>query len=1059
MPASGTSAGKLLLAFATVTATLPAFSQGVSPATPRGPLQLAGSVAPLKSPTQVYIVELSEDAAANYKGDTPGFAATKPQPGEKLDASAGAVESYSRYLMNKQDQVLTRVNGLAGKIYSYRYALNGFAARLSAEQVARLARDPDVARIWPDTEQRVQASDSSIFLGLDDPSGGLTADLKLRGEDVVIGVIDSGVAPNHPSLGDTEERIPRLCTTHWADASWLGVFLCHSVQRNPPRVLMYDPPSGFNGVCQTGEGFGAEDCNNKIVGARYYVDGFLAEHELDPGEFVSPRDADGHGTHISTVAAGNSVTASLFGTRLGRTSGIAPRARLAIYKACWLQPGDTRATCSTSDLARAIDDAVADGVDIINYSIGSLETDLTAPDDMALLHALDAGVFSSVAAGNDGPALGTIGSPSSDPWVMTVAASTQKGTQFQQAVRVTAPDDLAGLLAMKEASFTPPLKGHEPIESALALVDDGSDVLADGSPGSRRDACEALANPEAIADRIALIQRGGCLFQVKLSRVEQAGALAAVVYNNSGPPIEMRGDPGSVGIPAVMVGTADGERLVDALVAGTEVRVELTGGVLLQSEQDGDLMAEFSSRGPALSEPNFLKPDVTAPGVNILGGTTPDTANGIRGELFDYQSGTSLSAPEISGIAALLKEAQPQWSPAELKSALMTSAYTKVLEQDGQSPATPLDMGAGRVAPNLAVSPGLAYETTYFDYAAYLCGLEKSPFAASDCAALQAAGFSSDPVQLNLPSIAVAELISGDVVTRRVTNVGPAATYNVELEPPLGVDIRADPTTLSLAKGESGQFSLTFARNGAPLDTWRFGRVSWSDGEHQVGAPIAVRPAALRAPEQLSLAGTAGQARLPVAFGYSGQYLARPHGLRAPLVLPGTVDDDPSNTFTFRFDAGVSAHLINVPPDQLYARFSLFDELTDGNDDLDLYVFYCPNNVCSQVGQSGSFTSAEEVDLLLPPAGLYAVLVHGFQTDQQTGGPGANYSLLAWSFGIDDDVGNLQLTAPTSVTEGDRVELGVQWNGLAAGTRYLGAVSHETPLGLYALTLINVSSP
>ena len=178
---------------------------------------------------------------------------------------------------------------------------------------------------------------------MQDPVGGLRADLELRGENVVVGVIDSGVAPNHPSLRDTEDRTPRACRSEWSRTSLLGLWLCTSYRRNPPTARVYDPPIGFTGACQAGPGFEPSHCNNKIVGARFYLDGFLAQHELDPGEFRSPKDADGHGTHIATIIAGNSVDATLLGTRVGRISGIAPRARIAVYKACWLKPGDVRA--------------------------------------------------------------------------------------------------------------------------------------------------------------------------------------------------------------------------------------------------------------------------------------------------------------------------------------------------------------------------------------------------------------------------------------------------------------------------------------------------------------------------------------------------------------------------------------------------------------------------------------------------------------------------------------------------------------------------------------------
>ena len=1028
------------------------------------PLQLAAPVRPAKGGTAIYIVKLKDAGAASYKGGTTGFAATKPSSGERLDRNSGAVEAYAKQLELTHDRILAEIGAQNSKVYSFRYALNGFAAKLTAAQVSELARNRAVEGIWPDRQFHLATNNSSIFLGLEDQQGGLRADLKLRGEGIVVGIIDSGIAPNHPSLSAVEKRIPRVCQGGWATTTWLGLWLCGSYRRNPPTVSVYDPPVGFHGTCQAGEGFEPSDCNNKVVGARYYLDGFLFENELDPHEFRSPKDADGHGTHIATIVAGNQVDAYLFGTRVARVSGIAPRAQIAVYKACWLKPGDTRATCTTSDLTRAIDDAVADGVDIINYSIGSLETDLTSPDDLALLNALDAGVLTVVAAGNDGPNLDTIGTPSSAPWVLTVAASTQTGELYDTAIEITAPTDLAGKIAAREASFTPQLTTN-PLEETLVAADDGETQLPNGSTGSTRDACQPLANTADVTGHIVLIQRGGCEFQIKLTNAESAGAVAAVVYNNAGSPIVMNGDVGSVGIPAVMIGTADGQRLVDRLVAGDEVSLKLAKGIYLPFHEDGNVMADFSSRGPPLSDQNFLKPDVTAPGVDILAGQTPDVANGVPGETYQYLSGTSQAAPEVSGVAALLKEAHPDWTPGRLKSALMTSAYQGVIRSDGNA-ADPLDMGAGHIDPNRAVDPGLVYDSDYRDHAAYLCGFVRPPIPSDECATLAGAGYSDDPREMNLPSIAISDLITGDAVKRRVTNIGPPATYTAEVNAPPNIDIFVDSPTLVLGTGQTGEFSVRFADLGADLDLWTFGQLTWSDGTHKVVSPIALQPVALRAPAELYLKGRSGNATLPIAFGYTGDYAATVHGLRPPFVddqtgeVPrGYVDDDPSRTFTFRFDNGVTAHGINVAPDQLYLRVALFDEFTDGNDDLDLYLFYCPNDLCTQVGQSGGFTSNEEIDLTLPEPGLYLALVHGFQTDQVSGGPGANYSLFTWSFGIDDVVGNLSVAAPGSATEGDHVDAALQWSDLDPATRYLGAISHDTPYGLYSFTIVNVQSP
>jgi hypothetical protein len=723
---------------------------------------------------------------------------------------------------------------------------------------------------------------------------------------------------------------------------------------------------------------------------------------------------------------------------------------------------------------RAIDDAVADGVDLINYSVGSLETDLDAPDDLALLDALDAGVLTVVAAGNDGPELDTIGSPSSAPWVLTTAASTQDGEFFDDGIEITEPPDLAGAIVMREASFTPPLTRDDPIEEQLVTADDGVGTRNGTAAGSIRDACETLVNSSAMEGRIALIERGGCEFQIKIANAEDAGAIAVVVYDNSGPPTVMNGDSGSVSIPAVMIGNEDGQALVDRLAAdategGAEtddeiVTVRLARGIFASVPGSPNIVADFSSRGPSLSDANFVKPDVTAPGVDILAGQAPDVANGLRGETFQYMSGTSQSAPEVAGVAALLKEAHPTWSPAALKSALMTTTYVEVERTDG-APADAFDMGAGHIDPNRAFDPGLVYESSYTDYAAYLCGLPEPPFAAADCAAHAAAGRTTSAVDLNLPSIGVAELISGDVVRRRVTNVGPPATFTAELIEPPDLDVVVEPPTLVLGTGQTAEFSVRFVDQGAERGFWSFGELAWASSTHRVESPLAVMPVTVRTPPEVFLTGRQGSTAVPIGFGYSGAYGALVHGLRLPTldadgqVPRGFVDDDATNNFTFREGNGVTLHMLDVPANQLLLRVALFDEHTDGQDDLDLFLFHCSNNQCSELARSDGVTSDEQIDVPLPQAGSYALLVHGFETDQVAGGPGANYSLFTWSIGLNDTVGNMNVAGPAAAVNGERVDLTLQWSGLEPGSRYLGAISHTTPDGLYDATVINVVTP
>jgi hypothetical protein len=222
---------------------------------------------------------------------------------------------------------------------------------------------------------------------------------------------------------------------------------------------------------------------------------------------------------------------------------------------------------------------------------------------------------------------------------------------------------------------------------------------------------------------------------------------------------------------------------------------------------------------------------------------------------------------------------------------------------------------------------------------------------------------------------------------------------------------------------------------------------------------MAIRPISVTAPEEVTAFGADGSLSFPVEFGYTGAYNAGVHGLRLPLALNGFVDNDPTKTFSFRTNNGVTAHLIDVPVEQAYLRFALFDTLTDGDDDLDMYVYYCPDNInCTKIGDSGEATSQEEFNVLLPAAGRYAVLIHGFETDQLSGGPGANYTLLGWSFGLFDDQGNMTTNGPAFVTAGTTENVVVNWAGLLSDTIYLGGVSHNTPQGLSAITVIRIGN-
>jgi subtilisin family serine protease len=1014
---------------------------------------------------KVYIVQMREPSAVEHhvamvgsRAAGTGVALRSIAP---FNRDSAEIQTYTQRLVAAQDRALARAGPGTEKIYNYRYSLNGFAARMTEVQAEKIRHLPEVLHVWEDELRPLTTNYSAEFLGLFDNERGLRGPRKLDGEDIVIGVIDSGVALNHPSLQDSRQSGPSICASSWADVSFLGVWLCRE-HKSSPRTLLYEAPENWNGTCEEGDGWTVDDCNNKLIGARYFVDGALASGPIDDGEFFSPRDVDGHGTHTATTAAGNRTNASAFGTFLGRAEGIAPRARVAVYKACWLRPGTTRAICSTSDLALAIDTAVADGVDIISYSVGNTRRDVTAPDDLALMAATKAGVLAVVSAGNEGPALGTIGSPAGAPWVITSAASSRDGQHALEAMEVLTPAAVAGRYAVKEANFTPALSVEGPIEAELVLADDDDDTLDDGNPGTSMDACEPLVNDDEISGNIAFIERGGCEFVTKIRNAEDAGAVAVVVFNIAGDPIVMTrlSLQTPVNIPAIMLGQADGDLILGELEAGETVEAVLNKSLFLTVDDTGNKLGTFSSRGPA-AVGDILKPDVTAPGINILAGLTPDAANTNSGESFGFLTGTSMAVPHVAGVAALLKQAYPEWTPAALKSALMTTAYQDVTLQGSDQPANPFDFGAGHIEPNDAFEPGLVYETTEDEYDAVACGIDSPVVDAARCAELEAAGLSFSGADMNQPSIAMSGIIGERTVARRVTNVTDASsTYVAEIENPPGMAVSVSPNSLSLGPGQTASFDVTVRYLDGPLDLWRFGSLTWRGDERDVRSPIAVKPASLLAPGEATGFGGSGSASFPVTFGYNGAYTARVHGLRLPLVLNDNfVGQDPDKLFEPVEDPanGVTAHVYDVPADQAYLRFQTFDELTDGDDDLDLYLYYCPNDTnCRKIAESGGPTSAEQINVLFPGAGAYVVFVHGFDTDDVTGGPGAIYDIAAWQFGIDDDAGNLSVRAPTFVTAGSTVDIGIDWSGLMPETVYLGGISHTTPEGLVGITVISI---
>ena len=968
------------------------------------------SAAPQRT-NKLYIVRMVDQPVVSYAGGLPGLAATKPARGQKIDPNNGNVTGYAGYLDAQHNRALGAVGGR--KVYDYRYGLNGFAAELSEAQAGQLAGVAGVLSVIKDELQTGDTSSTPQFLGLSDP-GGLwdqVGGVGRAGEDIIIGVVDSGVWPESLSFSD------RTGTN--GNASKDGKLSYHQIP-------------GWHGKCTPGEAFPASKCNQKLIGAQRFNAAWGGDAGMKadlPWEFASPRDYNGHGTHTSSTAGGNhGVPLSGPFAVFGSISGMAPRARIAAYKALWSTQDGSTASGFTSDLVAAIDQAVADGVDVINYSISGTTTNFLEPVQVAFLFAADAGVFVAASAGNSGPTTGTVAHPG--PWLTTVAAGTHNRNGVGSAV--------LGTTTFTGASLATPV-GPAPLIDSTAAGLPGANATALALCFTAADnGGTPVLDPAKVAGKIVVCDRGTNARVAKSQAVGDAGGIGMILVNPT---------PNSINADFHFVPTvhlADTDRALVKAYAATAGATARINQATIVFDTPAPLTAAFSSRGPLTAGGgDLLKPDVIAPGQDIVAAVAPPGNGGFN---FNLYSGTSMSSPHVAGLAALLRNLHPDWTPMMIKSALMTTG-TDVIDggvpAPNTNPALIFRQGGGHVKPNSAADPGLVYDHGFNDWLAFLCGATTGVNAAT-CNALSGAGYSLDPSDLNVASISIGALAGAQTIKRTVTNVGSStSTYTATLQGLTGITRTITPSSLTLAPGQSGAFTINFTRTTATLNAFSGGQLYWSDGTHTVRSPITIRPVALAAPVQVSSAG--GPISYNVTFGYTGAFSATGRGLIPATQTNGTVADDPGDSFS-PTGPGVVAIPVTIPAGTTYARFSLFDANVTPGSDIDLYVY----RGTTLVGASGGGTSAEEVNLLNPPADNYTVYVHGF------GVPGtANFTLFSWLLGS-ASAGNMNVAAPASAVLGASGTINLTFSGLTAGTKYLGSVAYSGVAGLPNPTIVRV---
>lgn len=1000
---------------------------------------------------KTYIVQLKDEPVVTYRGTISGLAATAPTAGAAFRYGTPEVTAYASYLEGAANTV-TATLGDAPILARYNTVFNGFAAQLTEEQALSLSTNGQVAGIWEDEARQLDTVSTSKFLGLSTP-GGLWSKVvggsAVKGENLVVGIIDGGIWPENPAFFDR------------VDSNGVP-------SNNPADTQVYGPaPATFTGSCVAGEGFDpAKHCNNKLIGAKAFRTGFDSTGNVmsTQWDFNSVRDPLGtvagrgsHGDHTASTAAGNDgATAIIGGVQVGTATGVAPRARVAAYKVCWTWNNaaatdgtGTSNNCWNSDSMAAIDEAVKDGVNVINFSISGSQTTVNDPVEQAFYRASLAGVFVAASAGNSGP--GTAVAHIS-PWLTTVAASTHDRA-FNGDVSLGNGAKYTG------ASMSPALVSGTFINAEDAGVGGANASLCFSTPTSATGG--AALDPAKVTGKIVVCTRGTNARVDKSLAVLNAGGIGMVLADNGAGLVT---EPHSV--PTVHVSSADGTAIKSYV---TTAAASATGSVskLYIGTKPAPVMIGFSSRGPNQGDSNVLKPDLTAPGVDIIASGTPESLTPadrsaiVAGTLtppaaWTTLSGTSMSSPHVAGLALLLKQANPTWTPAMIKSALMTSAYSTL--DDGLAGLSngllPWSQGAGHVSPNKAVDPGLVYDAGKADYVAYQCKVNRAAMLAADCTTY---GTLDETYNLNLPSMTAGTVLGSVTFKRRVTNVtGAAATFTATASVP-GFTTVVTPSTLSLAAGASANFTVKLTATTAAEGVWGYGQLVWTDGTRSVRSPIQAKigkPISVPAADFTGTT-TSGSRLFTIKTGFAGRMSAVKGGMKDVTMSPAA-DLLPKATSSAALKticqagadtANVKVYNFAVPANTIVARFALRQaDTSDVTDDNDMMILYPDNSTSLYSGNDGS---NEAVQVLSPAAGNYRVCVVAYGTSSSL--PAMTHSLSSWIVGANEGT-SLRVSTPQVVYSGGTATMGLSWSGLATGKRYVGGLQYRDAAGVVQAT-------
>ncbi|EOY29040.1 Subtilase family protein, putative [Theobroma cacao] len=716
---------------------------------------------------------------------------------------------------------------------SYQRHINGFAATLEEEEAAEIAKHPEVVSVFHNRQSKLQTTHSWELMSLEWNGEVIPGSLWTEGrfgEDTIIANLDTVVFQ--------KTKYILICNMERNKA-----FGPDQKAFATKGLDLFRPGGKVNVSLTLRLGFA---CNRKLIGARYFNKGFISNGGGVNSSQLNALDEDGHGTHTLSTAGGNFVPgATVLGVDYGTAKGGSPKARVAAYKVCW----GPKNKCFDSDVLAAFDMAIHDGVDVISVSLASKDVGSGYFDDVRAIgafHAVKHGITVVFAAGNTArEGAGSVRNFA--PWMITVAASTLD-RKFKDYV------ELENGLHLEGISLSKPL----PERRLYPLITGAEGMVANGSSDVGLLCLEDL-DPNKVKGKIVVCLEGGYVFPVmKGLLVAEAGAAGMIMCNHERSPNETSFEELHF-LPVSHLNYEDCRSLYAYINSSDNPMAYFTPPTTQLYTKPAPLMAVSSSRGPNPFTPEILKPDITAPGVDIIAANTEAVSptgfpEDTRRSAFLFKSGTSMSCPHVAGVAGLLKTLKPDWSPAAIRSAIMTTAETRdntgnALRDDlSLNKSTPFGYGSGHIKPNRAMNPGLVYDLRVEDYLDFLCAIgynqsmverfSEGPYTCPE---------SGNPLDLNYPSIAVPKLSGSVTISRKLKNVGTPGNYTARVCEPFGISVSVEPSSLQFENiGEEKGFKLTLKAkgDGAANKDYVFGALTWTDGKHYVRSPIAVAAAA-----------------------------------------------------------------------------------------------------------------------------------------------------------------------------------------------------------------------